>query len=222
MTSMTSLSCGDETSLEGAFRSAQRQRCVLPTAWALLRSPVYSNRLAWALDNDISSDARAPIHPRGRGHRDGPATTNNPALQGAHFPSADVHAAMAAPRRMKIRFAADCADATDSRGFFLILSAFIRPICVICGESALLSFASFFLCALATLRLRSGHALREIRFSGRSGNNRWLLSGCAHRSTQDLWFDEPLQRGPLRLRPCLSLQPQAGGGRGGHAGHGPA
>jgi len=56
---------------------------------------------------------------------------------------------------MKIRFAADCADATDSRGLYLFLSALIRLICVICGESkisrqdvkiAKLFFASFFLC----------------------------------------------------------------------------
>jgi len=50
---------------------------------------------------------------------------------------------------MKIRFAADGADATDSRGFYLFLSAFIRPICVICGESTLLSI----LYLLLTLRL---------------------------------------------------------------------
>jgi len=53
---------------------------------------------------------------------------------------------------MKIRFAADFADSTDSRGFFLILSAFIRPIRFIRGESCLSSFASFILCALASLR----------------------------------------------------------------------
>jgi len=41
---------------------------------------------------------------------------------------ADAHAAKVAPRKMKIRFAADCADSTDSRGFSLFLSALIRPV----------------------------------------------------------------------------------------------
>jgi len=65
---------------------------------------------------------------------------------------------------MKIRFAADWADATDSRGFFLILSAFIRPIRFIRGESYLSSFVSFILCALASLR--------EIKFSGQPSQDR--------------------------------------------------
>jgi len=54
---------------------------------------------------------------------------------------------------MKIRFAADFADSTDSCGFYLFLSALIRPICVLSGESTLLSFACF-----------SFAALREISF----------------------------------------------------------
>ncbi|RUA16549.1 MAG: hypothetical protein DSY55_03850 [Clostridia bacterium] len=60
-----------------------------------------------------------------------------------------------------IRFAADDADFADSHGFFLILSAFIRLICVICGESALRAVASLFLCGLA--------ALREINLRSRNG-----------------------------------------------------